>query len=88
MTKRQALLRPKSDPLSRSTPTKKSTRGPSPRRLTEAEVSARLAEMGWKIISDFTVRSAVCHEASLRFAIKRLNAEKFLLRQKTILSCV
>ena len=60
MTKRQALLRPKSDPLSRSTPTKKSTRGPSPRRITEAEVSARLAEMGWKIISGFSLLDQPC----------------------------
>lgn len=71
MTKRQALLRPKSDPLSRSTSTKKSTRGPSPRRLTEAEVSARLAEMGWKIISDFTLLDQPCvmrHDCGLQLS--------------------
>ena len=39
MTKRQALLRPHSVALSDS---KKSTRPPSPKRLSEAEAMARL----------------------------------------------
>ncbi len=53
MTKRQALLHPKSAPLSHSTPAKKTTRGPSPRRLSETEVAARLEKMGWEITQAF-----------------------------------
>ncbi|MBP8111397.1 MAG: hypothetical protein KAY00_03550 [Agitococcus sp.] len=47
MTKRQALLRPHSVALSDS---KKSTRPPSSKRLSEAEAIARLEPLGWTII--------------------------------------
>jgi hypothetical protein len=60
MTKRQALVHPKSAPLSHSTPAKKSTRGPSPRRLSETEVAARLEKMGWEIISGFHLLDQPC----------------------------
>ena len=71
MTKRQALVHPKSAPLSHSTPAKKSTRGPSPRRLSETEVAARLEKMGWEIISGFHLLDQPCvmkHRCGLQFS--------------------
>ena len=47
MTKRQALLRPHFAALSDS---KKSTRPPSSKRLSEAEAITRLEPLGWTII--------------------------------------
>ena len=57
MTKRQALLRPHAVALSDS---KKSTRLPSPKRLSEAEAIARLEPLGWTIISGYAGLSEPC----------------------------
>jgi hypothetical protein len=51
---------PKIRPIIPSTPAKKSTRGPSPRRISETEVAARLEKIGWKIISGFHLLDQPC----------------------------
>jgi hypothetical protein len=60
MTKRQALVHPKSAQLSFLSPVKTSTRKPSPRRLSETEVAARLEKIGWKIIAGFHLLDQPC----------------------------
>ena len=76
MTKRQALLRPHSVALSDS---KKSTRPPSSKRLSEAEAIARLEPLGWTIISGYAGLSEPClmrHRCGLalgRLTPKRLD---------------
>ena len=74
MTKRQALLRPHFAALSDS---KKSTRPPSSKRLSEAEAITRLEPLGWTIISGYAGLSEPClmrHRCGL--ALSRLTPKR------------